>query len=140
MKRLVLSMIFLVVALVGCDKMDCNGKLDGNWQLTEWMDIASGDMIADNTSGIFYTVELELIQFKSNATGYYPYLAYFRHQGDSLFIGDVFLNQANTDSIVALEDLARFGDDGSGKFRIMDLSDDRMVLTNRQYRLAFRKY
>ena len=140
MIRLIFSMFFLVVALVSCDKMDCNGKLDGNWQLTEWRDIVSGDVVADNTSGIFYTVKLELIQFKSNAAGYYPYLAYFDHKGDSLIIGDVFHNQANTDSLVTLGDLAQFGDDGSGRFLIRDLSSDRLVLTNRQNRLTFRKY
>ena len=135
-----LTILLLLLTLFSCDKMDENGKLDGNWQLIRWTDNTTGELKADNTSKIFYTVKLELIQFKSKATGYYPYLAFFSHQGDFLIIRNVFLNQANTDSIVALENLAQFGDDGSGKFHIMTLSNKRMVLTNKQNRLTFRKY
>ena len=139
MKKIIIPIFLMILVVIGCDKMDCNGKLDGNWQLTEWREIATGVVTADNTSGIYYTVKLELMQFRNPISGD-RYLAYFDRKGDSLIIGDVFLNKGSYDSIVPISVLGKYGDDGSGRFLIRDLSSDRLVLTNRQNRLTFRKY
>ena len=61
MKRLFYILIFFVATLLitSCDKWDCNGDLDGMWQLTEWRD-KENNLIATKDDMIFYSFQLQM--------------------------------------------------------------------------------
>ena len=53
-------LLFLVfAAFASCAKMDDNGDLGGQWQLTEWRDKATGAIKATKETGIYYALQLE---------------------------------------------------------------------------------
>lgn len=132
--------ILILLCLLACDKMDDNGKLDGNWQLTRWTDNATGEVKADNSSKIFYTVKLQLIQFADQSSDDWPFIATFSHKGDSLILTNIYAHRANTDSIASATDLQRFGVSSDGRFAINELTGSRMTLRNSTNTLTFRKY
>ena len=33
-----MTLVAMLIAMTSCNKWDCNGDLDGMWQLTEWRD------------------------------------------------------------------------------------------------------
>lgn len=139
MRTLFKTSILLLTLLItlGCDKMDKNGKLDGTWQLKEWTDIKSGNILATNENGIYYYVKLDLIKFRivnKDPT----YLSRFKYTGDSLFIGEVYMSPF--DSIVDASYLKDFGVLPDGRFSIEKLTNATMILSNDLYRLSFRKY
>ncbi len=139
MKKTLLFSAMLTILAAGCQKIDCNGELDGMWQLTEWKNRADNARLADKTSGIFWCVQLKLMKFeRKNSTDTHYFLSRFRHEGDSLFLGDVFASPY--DEPAALDKLAPFGVDAEGKFRVETLDDERMVLSNKSSLLTFRRY
>ena len=65
MKRLFYILIFFVATLLitSCDKWDCNGDLDGMWQLTEWRD-KENNLRATKDDMIFYSFQLQMASFR----------------------------------------------------------------------------
>ena len=65
MKRLFHILIIFVATLLitSCDKRDCNGDLDGMWQLTEWRD-KGNNLIATKDDMIFYSFQLQMASFR----------------------------------------------------------------------------
>lgn len=137
---LFIAFAFAMIVMASCGKMDKNGKLDGNWQMVEWRDNATGNLLKDNSAQLFYTVKLELIQLQDKNSGAMPYLAYFTHKGDSLLLGKVFKKLNNTDSLASYSDLRQYGVSSDGKFFVELLTDEHMVLKNSTNTLKFRKY
>ncbi len=133
----ILSILLLSGLLPSCDKMDCNGKLDGTWQLTRWENRSDHRLLADNRSGIYYYVKLDLMRLRQVGERH-SYLARFRHEGDSLFIGPVYMTPFDT--IVPPDSLKYCGVAPDGKFRVEVLESSRMILSNPQSILTFRKY
>lgn len=133
-----LGLLFLLPLFFGaCDKMDCNGALDGNWQLTRWESRADGKVLADNTTGIYYTVKLELIAF-NHYENRVKLHSRFRHEGDTLFITTVYARPF--DEPVSLDTLEQFGIGPDGKLHIEVLDGDRMILSTPSSLLIFRRY
>lgn len=137
MKRLIFVFSILLIATVSCEKADCNGDLDGMWQLTSWTRLGNGQEVANKYSSIFWHFKLNLMKFEKKNTSFF-YLARFQHKEDSLFIGEV--HQTPFDSIVSLDSLASYGVEGKGRFKVEALDGKHMVLRDENNRLAFRKY
>ncbi len=140
MKKFILTSILLSLALSACEnKRDHNGELGGMWQLTEWRS-PSGTTLATKEDRIFYSVQLKLIEFRDYDDGTLGdyYLAYFRHTPDSLIVYRP-VNYAK-DSLVSLQDLARYGVPADGGFHIDALTDDMMILSSPSGTINFRKY
>lgn len=129
--------LFALVVISACEKVDCNGDLDGMWQLTSWQDLKTGQQVADKHSKIFWHVKLALMQFNKSTEATY-YLAHFRHTSDSLFVKDVY--QSPHDTPASLDALAPYGVEADGKFHVEQLSGSRMVLRTVNHRLTFRKF
>lgn len=130
----------IIWTLSACDsKRDHNGDLGGMWQLTEWRS-PSGTTLATKTDQIFYCVQLNLIRFRDYDDGTLGdyYLAYFRHTPDSLIVYRP-VNYAK-DSLVSLQDLARYGVPADGRFHIDALNGDMMILSSPAGTINFRKY
>lgn len=122
---------------VSCDKLDCNGDLDGNWQLTSWENKTDGSIAATNKDGIYYTVKLELIKISRTGEPQY-YLSRFRQTKDSLILTEVHVSPF--DSLAAPKDMKVFGVSEDGRFHIDKLDAKKMVLSNSIGILSFRKY
>lgn len=139
MKRFlrVTILIYALCIAVSCDKMDKNGKFDGTWQLKEWTENKSGNILATNEDAIYYYVKLDLMKFRI-VNREPTYLARFKLTDDSLFIGEVYMSPF--DSIVDRSYLKQFGVLEDGKFRVEKLTNATMILSNDLYRLSFRKY
>lgn len=133
-------MIMLALTIVSCDKMDENGKLDGYWQLTEWKDNASGEIIHTNyDSKIFYTIKLELIKMQDATDVRNPmFLSYFHYTTDSLYLDRSFLRPF--DDEVPFDSLECVGCSPSGKYAINLLTSRHLTLSNELFTLKFRKY
>lgn len=136
--------IILLIAVIGlfmasCDrKTDENGDLDGMWQLTEWRDKATGEVVATNESGIYYCVQLKLIKFQLGGDGSYYPLSHFTRTPDELIIGKTVVWPSNEER--GFEVLADFGVPANGRFHIDALSGSRMQLSSESAVLLFRKY
>ncbi|MCI6823646.1 MAG: lipocalin-like domain-containing protein [Bacteroidales bacterium] len=152
MARMPFLLLFVFAAFASCAKMDDNGDLGGQWQLTEWRDKATGEIKATNETGIYYAFQLDLMQFRRIDKGYY-YLARFYNRGDSLLLGDIYswgkelaeteegVGNGTMEKKAAPAELTEdFGVSPDGKFAIETLNSSTLVLSNGQALLKFRKY
>lgn len=140
MKKVCYILIVVSFLMISCNKHEKNGEFAGNWQLTEMKDL-TGNVITTNcdTSRIFYTVSLSLMKFQNyfDNSGIF-YLAYFNRYGNNLEIGKVF--RRPDDDIVPNDSLKQFGVTEDGKFTIIRLNEEEMILRNSLYILSFRKF
>lgn len=120
-----------------CDKMDDNGDLGGNWQLTSWERLSDGAILATNADSIFYTFQGELMKTQRMSSLDF-FLATFRTTADSLVMLRIYASPY--DSVVAPSALAEYGVSPSGRFHFDHLSSSQMVLSTETDRLTFRKY
>lgn len=87
MKNILYYIIFLTftAGIFSCSKQDCNGDLDGMWQLTEWKD-SQGSVVATKENMIFYSFQLQMMRFDRKTTPYLYCLSSFEYQGDRIRI------------------------------------------------------
>ena len=136
--------IFISIAiciLCSCDKLDENGNLDGNWQLTEWRDLKTDEVLETNeTSKIYYTVKLNLLKMQdfSLRVSATTYNSQFCVRGDSLVLTQSYSRPL--DNIVAFDSLAAYGCPADGRFKISTLTSTSLVLQTDNSRLSFRKF
>ena len=132
-------LLILLTSLSSCDewKWDENGDLDGMWQMTEWRDKATGNIIATNEDGIYYSFQLKLMKFQQTGSDTY-HLSYFTHAGNQLIVGKTIVWP--DDEECPLTDLAQYGVPSNGLFNIDALSKKRMQLSTDDAKLTFRKY
>lgn len=150
MRRLphIIILFCLILGFESCQNYrDNNGDLGGMWQLTMWQTrSATGQIdsvVATNETGIYYSISRQIIQFtymKENINEYgHAVFGSFRHTPDSLFLYN-FTYTAPKDSIPADSVLRRYGIPADGAFRINTLTKSRMVLSEPDNILTFRKY
>ena len=140
MKANLLYILLLVLALAGvasCEKMDDNGDLGGNWQLTSWQRLSDGSVVATNADSIFYTFQGKLMKTQRMSQSDF-FLATFRTTADSLVMLNIYASPY--DSLVAPSALSAYGVSPSGRFHFDHLSSSRLVLSTETDRLTFRKY
>lgn len=134
-----LLLTLYLVLFTACDrKTDENGDLDGMWQLTEWRDRATGQVIKTNNDHIYYCVQLKLIKFQYGGHGSSYYLSYFTHTPNDLVIGKTVYWPDDEER--PLSELAPYGVPHDGRFHIDVLTGDRMQLSTDNNTLVFRKY
>lgn len=140
MKVKILLLLLPLFLLQSCDKTDVNGDLDGNWQLTKWVDKETDSTIATNESRrLYYTVKYNILQMRDMNKSYDTFhLSYFHYTSDSLFIDQTFHRPFDTEE--SLDSLVQYGCTPDGKFAIVTLTGSRLVLSNSKNELTFRKY
>ena len=110
-------LVTAAMLLAGCNKWDCNGDLDGMWQLTEWRD-KDNKVKATKQNMIFYSFQLQMAIFDP-----------IEYAG------------SGHDNILPMSVLAPFGVPADGIFHVQTLTGSTMMLTtNNQDVLTFRKY
>lgn len=135
-----LTCIIASMSLTSCDKHDINGKWDGNWQLLEWRENSTGNILATNYNRkLFYAVKLNLLQMIDYERPYDTFhLCYFHYTSDSLYIDKAF--QRPFDKEVPVSALSIYGCAPEGRYAINQLTHSTLVLQNSLYTLSFRKY
>lgn len=132
--------LFALFALAACDNMrDNNGDLGGMWQLTEWRDKATLEVKANKDSAIYYSFHRDLMKIQNYRHKGAEFFMYFTHAGQTLTVDSAY--QFNPrDKRVPLDDLAPYGVPADGRFSVLQLTDERLVLDAPTHTLTFRKY
>ncbi|MEG1684407.1 MAG: lipocalin-like domain-containing protein [Bacteroides sp.] len=129
MKKLLILSTLLLALLTSCSKAPINGKLDGQWQLTQ-IDFSNGETVNKKPERIYFSVQLHLLSLRQTNGG--EYLGRFNHTGDSLHINMLEGNK---------EEMKVFGmDDTVQHFGVEKLSHSKMILKSEYGRLFFRKF
>ncbi|MBR5053075.1 MAG: lipocalin-like domain-containing protein [Bacteroidaceae bacterium] len=128
----------LMIAMTSCDKWDCNGDLDGMWQLTEWRD-KDNNVKATKQDMIFYSFQLQMASFRKR-NGFLR--TSMKASPEQIVIYDpIMYKGGGHDEILPMSELAEFGVPEDGIFWIEVLTGSSMVLkTNMQDVFTFRKY
>ena len=126
------------MVVTGCDKRDCNGDLDGMWQMLEWRD-KENVVKATKDDMIFYSFQLQMADFRKVDNEIRTSLKVTPEQ---IIIYDPIIYKGNGhDEIRPMSELSVFGVPEDGIMWIQVLTGSRMELkTNNQDVLIFRKY
>lgn len=137
----ILALVTAVLSLTGCDKKDCNGDLDGMWQLTEWRD-AEGTVKATKQDMIFYSFQLQMSAFLKSGDSDFYMRALLKVSPDQITIYNPFDYVGDGhDEVRPMSVLSVVGVPEDGIFRIETLTGSSMLLkTNAGDLLSFRKY
>lgn len=140
MKKL-LTIFTLVASCIffACSRTETNGALGGNWQMTEWKQIRNDSLIAtQNDVQLHYTIHRDLLKCQNYTQSNEYYLATFHRTADSLVIEKIY--HSPIDTLVHFDELSFIGVDNTGRFRIEQLTNEKLILVNTAYQLTFRKY
>lgn len=126
---------------VSCDKIDDLGGLEGQWQLTEWID-AGGQLYANQDIQIYYRFQLGLIAFHkvSQPDGFVH--ARFENKDGAIRIYSPFeYGGAGHSNILSMATLQKYGVPQNGMMKIEELTSSKLVLSSPDVgTLSFRKY
>lgn len=150
MKKLLYLALTACICFTACDfETSDNGDLDGYWQLRQ-VDTLNGGSTDMRNSGLFWSVQVNLLEIHDNITPTNSILFRFEKSGDILRIWNPIVNNRPiSDSIVKSPNtLAYYYVESYYKpdstleaiLHIQELGSERMVLQNDSYRLHFRKY
>lgn len=131
----------MLLAMTGCDKWDCNGDLDGMWQLTEWRD-KDGKVKATKKSMIFYSFQLQMASFRKQSGTKFFIRTSMKASPEKIEIYDPIEYAGDRhDAIQPMSVLSVVGVPEDGILWVEVLTGSTMVLkTNGQNVLTFRKY
>ncbi len=129
--------MFLLLTFAACGKMDDNGELGAMWQLIKLERKADKQVLATSEDAIYYSFSRQLLKTQRMTENQF-YLSEFHRTHDSLYIDKVYMSPY--DEVVAVEALVQYGADKTGRFHFDHLSKDRMILSNTENVLTFRKY
>lgn len=134
----IIALLSLLMVVTGCDKRDCNGDLDGMWQMLEWRD-KENVVKATKDDMIFYSFQLQMADFRKVDNEIRTSLKVTPEQ---IIIYDPIIYKGNGhDEIRPMSELSVFGVPEDGIMWIQVLTGSRMELkTNNQDILIFRKY
>ena len=135
-------LLAMLMAMTGCNKWDCNGDLDGMWQLTEWRD-KDGNVMATKQDMIFYSFQLQMASFRRQTSKVQSFIrTSMEASPEQIRIYDPIEYVGNGhDEIQPMSVLSTYGVPEDGILLIQVLTGSTMELkTNGQDVLTFRKY
>ena len=139
---IMLILLTMLMSMTGCDKWDCNGNLDGMWQMTEWRDNV-GNVKAVKQDMIFYSFQLQMANFRKQSGKKQLYIRtsmevtpeQIHIYAPIEYIGD------GHDEVQPMSVLSPYGVPEDGILWIQTLTSSSMILkTNDQDILIFRKF
>lgn len=143
MKKNIYILILFVATLTitSCDKWDCNGDLDGMWQLTEWRD-NENNVKATKDDMIFYSFQLQMASFRKLSEENYYVSSMLEVGSEQIRIYNPAIYDGDGhDKLFPMSILSIVGVPEDGIFHIDVLTGSTMKLkTNNQETLVFRKY
>ena len=147
MKRIVyiLSIVCLLM-MTACDvETSDNGDLDGFWQMTEMHAAYFSSMEGKDMreSGLTWSFQGKLLELR-DATGHQQDIVMsFEHKGSELRVYNPYFVERDSGDIKVTNaiDLLPYGiSNTDDTFQVLELSSDKMVLSNPMFMLSFRKY
>ena len=134
-------LVAAVMSLTSCDKWDCNGDLDGMWQLTEWRD-KDNNIKATKEDLIFYSFQLQMASFRKQSDGDFYMSSMLEVSPDQIRIyNPAVYGGDGHDKIKEMSRLSIVGVPEDGIFLIQVLTSSMMELkTNGEETLVFIKY
>lgn len=147
MKRFSLYIIIGVALLfAGCNKDNQdNGHLEGFWQMTEMHAAYFSSMEGKDMreSGLTWSFQGKLLELR-DATGHQQDIVMsFEHKGSELRVYNPYFVERDSGDIKVTNaiDLLPYGiSNTDDTFQVLELSSDKMVLSNPMFMLSFRKY
>lgn len=132
---------FVPFLFFSCDKIDCNGDLDGQWQMTEWIS-PTGEIIGNKDLQLYYSFQLQMMMFQRFSSPSAQQRSLFEHRGTSIRIYNPFLYVGDGhDEFLSMDVLQRYGVPYDGIMEIEHLSSNKLILSSAERgRLTFRKY
>lgn len=136
-----LMLVAAITAMTGCDKWDCNGDLDGMWQLTEWRNKA-GNVKATKQDMIFYSFQLQMASFRKQSGKQFYIRTSMKASPEQIQIYDPIEYVGDRhDEIQPMSLLSVVGVPEDGILKVEVLTGSTMVLkTSKEDVLTFRKY
>ena len=129
----------LAVVLTSCGD-ETAGDLAGMWQMTQWRDKGSGDIVKTNADGLYYCFQNQLIKFQESSHSAHYYLSYYTRTRDDIQLSNTIEYPIDT-VVTTLGPLTQqFAMPEDGKFHILHLSHSQLVLDTEEATLTFRKY
>ena len=137
----ILALIAVIMTMASCNKWDCNGDLDGMWQMTEWMD-KDGVVKATKEDMIFYSFQLQMASFRKQSGEQFFIRTSMVATPEQIRIYDPIEYAGNGhDNVLPMSILSVVGVPQDGIFEVQVLTSSTMQLkTNKQDILTFRKY
>ncbi len=143
MKQILYFIVLLLFTsgIASCNKRDCNGDLDGMWQLVEWKD-PDGAVVATKEDMIFYSVQLQMMNFKKLTPAELNYNSSFRKTDDGIQVYDpIRYIGGGHDQIMDMSVLNPVGVPADGIMKIEGLTSQDLILSSQAKGvLKFRKY
>ena len=144
MKFLICLTTVLLFAFSACTlETSHNGKLDGMWQLTQLDTLATEGHTDMRETGIFWSVQNNLLKVAALYGGAEPVLFRFQHTGAQLAISDPYIDNREVGDI-KIEDASLLSfyniDALEQTFIIEHLTSGKMTLQSERFRFHFRKY
>lgn len=143
MKKILYFIVLLLFTSViaSCNKRDCNGDLDGMWQLVEWTD-PEGTVVATKDDMMFYSFQLQMMNFKKLTSVGLNYNSSFKRTDDDIQVYDpIMYIGGGHDQIMDMSVLEPVGIPADGILRIEGLTSQDLVLSSpSKGTLKFRKY
>lgn len=136
-----ISLCVFCLLLVSCDKNDDLDGLEGQWQLTEWVD-SNGQLYASQDIQIYYRFQLGLIDFhKVSLPDGFSHACFETKNGIIRIHSPYEYAGAGHSNILPMSTLSMYGVPQDGMFRIEELTSGKLVLSSPSAgTLSFRKY
>lgn len=137
----ILALTAVLMTMTGCNKWDCNGDLDGMWQMTEWRD-KDGTVKATKEDMIFYSFQLQMASFRKENGERFFIRTMLETSPERILIYDPAEYVGNKhEEVKPMSVLSVVGVPEDGVLWVQTLTGSSMVLkTNTQDILTFRKY
>ena len=144
MRKLVYIMLAMLALTTSCElEMSDNGDLDGYWLMYSADTLATGGTADTRGMGIFWAVQMRLLEMVDTKGEARKVFFRFDHAGDSLFLSDPYIDNRDSNDI-KITDPALLHHYGLSSLephlKIERLSSDRMTLVSDRLRMYFRKY
>lgn len=144
---IILTLIPLLVvslAITSCEIESVGtGGLYANWQLRQIDTLSTGNTADMTESTIYWAFQSDVLQLRNISNGNQPLYLRFDHKRDSLIVSNPILagTQDGMKEVTSEALLLPFGITNlTDTFSIEQLNGSTLCISNRLYRLRFRKY
>lgn len=144
MKRLIYIFMATVLLTTSCElETSDNGDLDGMWQMHSVDTLATGGKADTRSLGIFWAVQMRLLEMVDTKGVTYKTFFRFEYTGDSLLLSDPYIDNRDSNDIKVTDPaiLYHYGVSSlNPRLKVEHLSSDNMTLVSDRLRMYFRKY
>ena len=134
-----IPLLVVSIAITSCEIDSAGtGGIYANWQLRQVDTLSTGNTADMTESTIYWAFQSDVLQLRNISNGNQPLYLRFDHKRDSLIVSNPILGMKEVTSEALL---LPFGITNlTDTFSIEQLNGSTLCISNRLYRLRFRKY